>query len=183
MRLASVRGVVVTLCLMTPAAPAALADDDDGGPPDVPSALQVAADQKFYFAVDAEGVQIYECRASAGAFAWAFVAPEATLYDDDGDVVGTHFVGPTWQGLNGGKVVGALAARFPSPDPTAIPWLLLTAVSNAGHGPFSKVSSIQRLETAGGIAPTGGCDAAHVGTQARVPYFARYNFYKPKHAH
>ena len=36
---------------------------------------------------------------------------------------------------------------------------------------------IQRLDTAGGVAPSTGCDAAHEGTEARVDYSANYDFY------
>ena len=181
MQARNIQGVVVAFALMMPAALIARAadDGDDAAPPSVPAALQVGADQQLYFAVDADGVQIYDCRATATGFAWTFIAPEATLYDD-GEVVGTHYAGPTWEGNNGGKVVGAVAARSPAPVAGAIPWLLLTAVSNAGHGPFSKVTSIQRLETGGGVAPASGCDAATIGARARVPYVARYYFYKAK---
>jgi hypothetical protein len=48
--------------------------------------------------VTARGVQIYECRArgdSTGA-EWAFVAPEADLYDEQGRPAGKHYAGPSW---------------------------------------------------------------------------------------
>src|SRR5262245_40043389 len=64
------------------------------------------AGQKVAFAAYAEGVQIYRWNGAA----WTFVAPEALLYfglDDDAYVIGTHYVGPTWESNSGSKVVGA----------------------------------------------------------------------------
>ena len=41
-----------------------------------------------------------------------------------------------------------------TPDPTAIPWLLLQKVSTEGPGIFDRVTYIQRVNTSGGLAPT-----------------------------
>jgi hypothetical protein len=60
----------------------------------------------------------------------------------------------------------------------AIPWLLLGAKSVGPDGSFSKVTSIQRVNTTGGAAPTSGCSKATAGTPARVPYTADYYFFK-----
>ena len=60
-------------------------------------------------------------------------------------------------------------------DPTAIPELLLKAVSHSGDGRMSGVTYVQRLDTVGGLAPTAGCDTA--GATARVDYTATYYFY------
>jgi len=140
---------------------------------DVPNPiLNVPAGNKLSLELDAVGVQIYACQATG----WVFQAPEADLYRN-GHLVGKHYVGPTWEYQDGSKVVGARVAGF-TPDPSSIPWLLLRAVSNAGEGQMSKVTFIQRLDTSGGLAPTSGCDAEHVGAVARVDYTARYVFYK-----
>ena len=51
---------------------------------DVPDTLKPGANESLAMIVPAKGVQIYECRAKkdAGAgFEWAFVAPEAELFD------------------------------------------------------------------------------------------------------
>lgn len=152
----------------------------DACPDSTPAALTPAADQNLAWVFDAEGVQIYQCNGTA----WTFVAPRADLLNDGGEVVGHHYAGPTWEANDGSTVVGAKRAGV-TVDPTAVPWLLLGAVS---HGPvdgrFSDVSSIQRLETSGGNAPATGCDAAHAGATAEVPYTARYAMYKTKvHGH
>jgi hypothetical protein len=41
------------------------------------------------------------------------------------------------------------------------------------------VASVQRVATAGGAAPAGGCAAATIGQQLRVPYKAQYVLYEP----
>ena len=94
-------------------------------------------------------------------------------------MVGTHFAGPTWQGQDGSAVIGAVLERADSPDQGAIPWLLLEAKQHAGSGAFSTITHIQRLDTAGGAAPTEGCDADHAGEEVRAPYTATYAFYYP----
>jgi Protein of unknown function (DUF3455) len=142
-------------------------------PPPVPAALAVPEGNKLAFHFDAIGVQIYGCTGSA----WVFQAPEADLYDRHGHLVGKHYVGPTWEAKDGSKVVGAKLAGFTA-DPHSIPWLLLGAISHEGDGRMSVVTFIQRLDTAGGLAPASGCDADHVGAIARVPYTATYFFYK-----
>src|SRR5262245_38513052 len=135
--------------------------------------LQVPAGNKVVFHVYAEGVQIYRWNGAN----WTFVAPEAVLfanYEDDG-AVGIHYAGPTWESVSGSKVVGMVLERC-TPDPDAIPWLLLEAVFNEGPGIFRRVTYIQRVNTVGGNAPTDPGDFP--GEVARVPYTAEYFFYK-----
>ena len=67
-------------------------------------------------------------------------------------------------------------------DPTAIPWLLLSAASTAS-GPdgdrLAHTTFIQRIATTGGLAPAAaGCNAGTAGTSAEVPYTADYYFWK-----
>ena len=129
----------------------------------------------------AKGVQIYTCKAKAGdgkapaAYEWVFQAPEADLSGSDGSALGRHYAGPTWQATDGSKVVGGLLGSAASPG--NIPWLMLAAKSTSGKGQFSKVTYVERVFTSGGTAPKSGADAAHFGTQVRVPYTAIYIFY------
>ncbi|HYP76402.1 MAG TPA: DUF3455 domain-containing protein [Polyangiaceae bacterium] len=149
-------------------------------PAGVPAALAPAADQTIKASLTGVGVQIYICNATATGFAWTFVAPQANLLDDCDKLVGTHFIGPTWQGNDGSSVVGAKAAGA-SVDPSAVPWLLLNAVSHGSSaGKFSDVTAIQRLSTVGGIAPSSPCDSSNLGSISQVPYTAQYVFYKTK---
>ena len=123
-----------------------------------------------------EGVQIYACKDTPTGPAWTFTAPQATLLNHT-TKAGTHFAGPTWTLTDGSSVKGKLLATSPSPDPNAIPWLLLQAAETKGPGTLSTVAYIRRSETQGGKARTTGCDAAHLGTADQVPYKATYTFY------
>jgi hypothetical protein len=146
----------------------------------LPAALAAPTGHELAFALSAEGVQIYVCGGAAGAYSWAFQAPEAKLVDSRGQPAGTHYAGPTWEGVDGSKVVGA-KLESATPDSTAIPWLLLRASSNAGTGRMADVTFVQRIQTSGGLAPAAGCGSATEGAVARVPYRAAYCFYR-KHA-
>ncbi|HEX9140368.1 MAG TPA: DUF3455 domain-containing protein [Steroidobacteraceae bacterium] len=150
---------------------------------DVPPVLQPPADQQLLLEVTGNGVQIYKCDgdgSSAAPFVWKLQAPEAALLDRDGRVVGKHYVGPTWESTDGSSVVGEVRARDAGPDAAAIPWLLLRAKATNGTGVFSKVLSIQRLRTYGGLAPPAACGEANAGQLVRVPYSADYYFYGSK---
>ena len=125
-----------------------------------------------------KGVQIYTCQASGGTYAWALKAPDATLADARGKVIGKHFAGPSWQASDGSTVVGESVNVSPSPDARAIPWLVLHAKSHAGNGAMATVQYIVRERTEGGVAPASGCDAGHAGKEVRVPYSAVYLFFR-----
>jgi uncharacterized protein DUF3455 len=151
-------------------------------PPAVPPSLVVPAGNEVSYHTFAEGVQIYVCvQTSSGGFAWSFVAPRADLFANSGmnGLVGTHYAGPTWESNSGSAVVGARIAGV-TVNPTAIPWLLLGAVSSHGPGIFDGTSYIQRVNTTGGLAPTTGASAETLGQQVEVPYTAEYYFYKPE---
>jgi len=146
----------------------------------IPDRLNPAANESLTLIVPAKGVQIYECREkkeAPGAFEWTFIAPQADLYDTTGARIGRHFAGPSWESRDGSKVVGTLQARAEAPAAGSIPWLLLGTKSVASDGAFSKVTSIQRLNTVGGAAPKVGCSEGNAGTPVRVPYTADYYFF------
>jgi hypothetical protein len=149
--------------------------------PVVPHKLNPAANGSMTLIVPAKGVQIYECRASkAGGYEWAFVGPEAELFDTTGERIGRHYAGPHWEAADGSKVAAKLIARADAPKAGDIPWLLLGAKSVGPEGSFSKVTSIQRVNTVGGVAPKAGCSEGNAGTPARIPYTADYYFFTPK---
>ena len=147
----------------------------------VPDKLKPGANESLAMVVPAKGVQIYECRAGkSGGYEWAFVAPDAELFDTRGNKIGKHYAGPHWEAADGSKIVAALKERSDAPRGDAIPWLLLTSKSVGPAGSFSKVTSIQRVNTVGGIAPKTGCSQAAVGTRARINYTADYYFFTSK---
>jgi hypothetical protein len=125
----------------------------------------------------ADGVQIYSCDPDGAAFHWVLKGPEASLFDETGRQIGKHFAGPSWQSSDGSLVTGEVAAKVASPNANAIPWLLLRAKSHEGTGQLASVKYIQRTDTKGGVAPSGGCDAAHQGPEARMRYSASYTFF------
>lgn len=120
------------------------------------------------------GFQIYRC-ANGG---WSLKAPAAMLFhtDDDRRAI-YHFGGPTWQSMTDGSLVTAVKKAESSVE-GAIPQLLLEVNSHGGtaNGELSNVSYIQRLNTKGGLAPTGPCVD---GAEQPVPYGAQYVFYEP----
>jgi len=132
--------------------------------------------------VAAQGVQIYECRATQGAnaAAWTFVAPEADLFDGEGRLVGRHGAGPFWRHEDGSGFVGAVLSRADAPRAHAIPWLLLSARTEGTEGAFGRVSSVQRVNTVGGMAPGTGCAASTVGQRVRMAYRADYVMFVPR---
>jgi len=150
--------------------------------PEIPAALSVPANQVLTQQLRATGVQIYQCQSmknDPAKFEWTFKQPEANLFTRAGRPVGKHYAGPTWEADDGSKVIGELIARANSPEPGAIPWLLLSAKSTSGNGMFTGVKSIQRLRTVGGSAPY-SCDQADAGRMLRVSYSADYLFYTAK---
>ena len=154
----------------------------DECPTGVPASLLPPATESLKSKVSAIGVQIYICGPNAaGTFAWSLLGPQANPFNADGKLVGTHFIGPTWQGNDGSSVVGTKVAGA-AVDPSAIPWLLVKGVSHAAEdGRFSDVSYVQRLSTVGGLAPTDTCDATHnSGAIVQAPYSADYFFYETK---
>lgn len=166
---------LAALLLMLPVAAAGADAPGKGREPDLGEYqnLRVPPGNKVAFHAYAEGVQIYRWNGAS----WGFVAPEAMLFADaDGlGVVGIHYAGPTWEGRGGGRVVGMVLERG-TPDPAAIPWLLLGAVGNDGHGIFDRVTFIQRVNTVGGLAPA--APGTFPGEVVRVPYAADYYFYR-----
>lgn len=151
---------------------AACAQGKDNRAPEVPAGIAIQSDtNKVHFHAYAIGVQIYRWSGSA----WTFVAPEAVLLDADGNTVGTHYAGPTWESNSGSKVVGARVSGV-TVDATAIPWLLLRAVTAEGPGIFDRTTYIHRVNTFGGLAPASAGNS--VGEEARVPYSAEYYFYR-----
>jgi Protein of unknown function (DUF3455) len=147
---------------------------------DVPEQLRPSANEQLLLHVHAKGDQVYICKSDAAQFTWTLKEPDAQLFDKNNKPFGKHFAGPSWEANDGSRVVGKVVANSPSPDANSIPWLLVTVVGHDGNGVLSRITTIQRLNTSGGKAPTSGCDASHVNQEVRVPYSADYRFYAPK---
>ncbi len=131
----------------------------------------------------ATGVQIYVCQAGTDQkFGWVFKAPEAELTDSAGKKVVHHSAGPSWKHADGSEVKGKVIAKQDALNPEAIPRLLLAAASHSGEGILSRVTSIQRIHTEGGLPPSENrCEESANGKESRSAYSADYYFYAPKH--
>jgi hypothetical protein len=148
--------------------------------PDVPEGIAVPEGNKPFLIGHAVGVQIYRCNGAG----WDPVAPRANLYADNGQLIATHFAGPSWQARDGSQVVGRRIKDPVTVDPTAVPWLLLEAKS-ATAGPdgdrLAATTYVQRVATTGGLAPNAStCHADTAGVEAEVPYTADYVFSKKR---
>jgi hypothetical protein len=158
-------------------------------PPDVPSIIQVPAGNQPFRVAHAAGTQDYVCLATG----WASTAygPQATLFNDDKEQILTHFLSaypvgsdsffPAWQDSRDTSTAWASPvqdAKY-TPDPTAIPWLLLKVVGKAvgptGGDKMIVTTYIQRVNTTGGLKPSTSCSE---GDKYLVPYMADYYFYK-----
>ena len=182
------------------------ADPDRIAPPSVPELLEVEDGNVVFRVGHGVGTQNYVCVTSAtsvSGFAFSLFTPQATLLDDAGDQLTTHFfspnndprVGPpehgtvraTWEDSRDTSTVwGAVLqqssdAKFVRPD--AIAWLLVqtagVAAGPTGGDRLTKTTFIQRVNTVGGLAPATGCSTFEdLGRKAFVPYTADYVFYK-----
>jgi Protein of unknown function (DUF3455) len=121
-----------------------------------------AAGETTVLTVHAVGQQLYDCKPGAdGKLVWSFNSPQATL-TVDGKVVGHHGAGPSWELDDGSSIVG-------------IPWLKLEVVSHNGSGKLSDVTTVQRINTVGGVLKD-TCDRQGAGRG--MPYSADYVFLK-----
>jgi hypothetical protein len=181
-------GIAVALALMVSQSARA----DDNVPPNVPAILQPPAGSRLFRIAHAIGTQDYVCLSTG----WASPAygPQATLFDEENEQIMTHFLSPnpdqsntprpTWQDSRDSSTIWAnpISGASYTPDPTAIPWLLLEVVGRengpTGGDRLTGATFIQRVNTTGGLKPTTACTE---GDKALVPYTADYYFYKAAH--
>jgi len=133
----------------------------DGGitPPALPDDMvPVPAGNKLFLGTHAVGTQNYVCKPSGAGVAYVLFTPQATLFDEDGGQVITHFNSPnplepntdpkvvapegtiraTWQYRDTSRVWAKVHANDPitlkkgavTVDETAIAWLLLDRVGS-----------------------------------------------------
>lgn len=125
--------------------------------------------------IHAEGAQIYECKPNAsGTLAWQFREPIASLIEN-GKTIGRHYAGPHWELADSSAVAGKAVARIGGATPNDIPLLKLEVTKRSGYGLLSGITSIQRINTHGGVAE-GSCTES--GLVLSVPYSADYAFYR-----
>ena len=147
----------------------------------LPASVQVPMGHKVVMETVGAGDITYECRAKAnmaGQFEWVFVGPDAKLLDRDGKQVGKYYGPPaTWEANDGSKVTGAQLAIAPG-GAGNIPLQLVKANPATGMGAMTGITYIQRVATAGGVAPAAPCTTATKGQKQIVQYKSDYIFYK-----
>jgi hypothetical protein len=144
----------------------------------LPKEIQVDATQNHVVAtLRGVGKQVYDC--STGG-AWTFREPVAGLFTTNGIPAAIHGKGPFWADFDGSHVDGTGAVSPPASPPYTdltknVPWLRLVGTPALNTtGVFSNVAFIQRIDTRGGVAPTGTC----TGTSTKaVDYTANYVFW------
>ena len=166
-------------------------------PPKVPDTLAVPAGSKAFLIGHAVGTQNYICLPDGTGAKWVLFGPQATIFDDHGRQLMTHFLSPnpaesnalraTWMDSDRTSSVWAMKvaesddARYV--EPGAIKWFLLK-VMGAEEGSqrndrLVKTTVIHRVNTSGGVAPASECTlTGDVGKTKFVPYTADYIFYK-----
>ena len=174
---------------------------DTISPPEVPEGLGVEEGNEVFLLGRGVGTQNYVCapcdptKANCPlGVAFTLFTPQATLFNDQGDQLITHFSSPnpveggavrvTWQDSRDTSSVWAKAVKAVMVRDDSIPWVLLNVKDTGTQaGPtgdrMTKTTFIQRVNTVGGLAPAVGClSAADLGHQAFIPYRADYFFYK-----
>jgi Protein of unknown function (DUF3455) len=166
-------------------------------PPSVPTGLEPPAGSKAFLIGHAVGTQNYVCLPDGAGAKWVLFGPQATVFDDEGAQIMTHFLSPnpveanapraTWQHSNRTSSVWAVKvaesddARYV--EPGAIKWFKLTVVGTqeGSRTPdrLTTTTTIQRVNTSGGVAPAAECTmTSDVGKTKLVPYTADYVFYR-----
>jgi hypothetical protein len=149
-------------------------------PPSADTLPPVPEGNVLLFSSHARGVQIYECRDGM----WAFHAPRAVLSDPQteqptalhyGGIDRNLTPGPWWDAMrDSSRIRAGSPVSAPSPNPDSIPLLQLTVMERAGSGMFDQVNYIRRLNTMGGVGPTGACTTS---ARRSIDYTADYYFY------
>ena len=162
--------------------------------PSVPPDLEPPSAHELFLVGHAVGTQNYVCLVSpTGTASWAPIGPQATLFDDRGVQIATHFASlnpwepetsrPTWQHSRDTSAVwAAISERSSDPEfvePGAVDWLLLDVVGRRGRQTgvdrLTDTTYLQRVHTTGGVKPQRSCNE---GDTAFVPYTADYYFYR-----
>ena len=199
---ATCAAALVAACALWGAQPARA---DEITLPPMPADFRVPEGNKPFLEGHGVGTQNYVCRPSGSGVAYVLVTPQATLFDDDGEALTTHFFSPnpqepdagpgvvaqgairaTWQHSRDTSSVWAKADKI-STDPAfvapgAVAWLRLVKVGveegPTGGDKLTRTTFVHRVNTSGGVAPSTGCNSpADIGNQAFMPYTADYIFY------
>jgi Protein of unknown function (DUF3455) len=176
-------------------------------PADIPMEIKVEPGNEPFLLGHAVGTQNYVCAPCDPTkpncplgVAFSLFTPQATLFNDEREQLITHFFSPnplengtiraTWEDSRDTSTVWGSLVNSAMVRADSIAWLLLnvkdtgTQAGPNGGDRLTKTTFIQRLNTFGGLAPSGGCvSSTDLGRQAFVHYTADYLFYKKSHGH
>ena len=169
----------------------------------VPQKIQAPEGNEPFLLGHATGTQNYVCSPCDPTtadcplgVAFTLFTPQATLFDDEGEQIITHFSSPnpnengivrvSWQDSRDTSTVWATLVDKVTVRRDSIDWLLLnvnqdtgTRVGPTGGDRLTKTTFIQRVRTFGGSASSTGClSSLDLGHQEFVPYRADYFFFK-----
>ena len=148
-------------------------------PQGIAPGLRAPANENAAFMLSGNGVMVYQCKATLAnpnAYAWYFVTPDATLYEGSHEIA--RMATPNlMESLDDGSSISGIV-RAAEASPGALPWTLSQAQSLGETGIFANVSSMQRVNTRGGLPPASGCNADNDGAESRVAFNADYYFYR-----
>lgn len=168
---------LLTAAVLALALPAAAAIPEPAG---LAAGLRAPATEEPSFMLNGNGAYIYQCRQSPldpNAYEWGFVAPDATLYDGSRTTARHATVG-LYESASDRSSTSGVVRSSQSAGATNLPWVLIRAQPLSENGLFANVTSIQRVNTVGGAAPTTGCGPDNTGAEQRVDFRADYYFYK-----
>ena len=166
----------------------------------LPADLQANADEVLQEVVtSSHGDAVYICRRTAVSLGnsltpaapgvatdstqlqWAETGSESMLIDGNGEGIGTVGSGYYFLAYDGSYVVGTPPAEA-QVKPDTLAWaryaIKFVATPRPGVGRFANVSSIQRIDTVGGLPPQPECPQE--GQHLSVPYTATYMIYRSK---
>jgi Protein of unknown function (DUF3455) len=172
--------------------------------PPVPDDVKVETGNEAFLVGHGVGTQNYSCQPCdptkpncPNGVAFTLFTPQATLFNDQGEQLITHFfslnpfepgvIRVTWESSRDTSTIWAKATGSSTDSHFvnlgAVAWLRLQVVGAlagpTGGDKLVKTTFVQRLNTVGGLAPSTGCSSsADLGNKAFVPYTADYFFYK-----
>lgn len=146
----------------------------------LPESLRVKPREILQDVLTAVGDTTYSCRRDGERLSWVGTGSEATLVDAARQSVGTVAPGRYFTAYDGSYLIGRVTGEEIVTTGT-LPWQRLAARFNAGaerqgEGRFAKTTSVQRVQTSGGLPPVAACDQE--GVSLFVPYTATYLFYR-----
>ena len=113
---------LVRLCVLFPAVVCAEVS--------IPEQIKPPGGSSPILTVHAKGDQIYQCSLDGGTYSWQINAPDAQLFDDQGQIVGNHYSGPIWEYKEGSRVVGRVINKVDIAPDSSISWLLVEVVAH-----------------------------------------------------